>query len=60
MQKPPISAIGMQRQSLERHGGISNGEQIPEQSAASTSFFIENVAAVNRKGNKSWKNIYNY
>ncbi|RHN50398.1 hypothetical protein MtrunA17_Chr6g0456961 [Medicago truncatula] len=44
MQKPPISAIGMQRQSLERHGGISNGEQIPEQSAAITSFFIENVA----------------
>jgi len=50
MQKPPISAIGMQRQSLERHGGISNGEQIPEQSAASIGFFIENVA-VNRKGN---------
>ena len=35
MQKPATSPIGTQRQSRERHGGISKGEHAPLQSAAS-------------------------
>jgi len=47
-QFPPTSTTGMQRQLLEGHGGISNGEQIPEQSSAA--FITENIA-VNDKDN---------
>ena len=42
MQKPTNSPAGTQRQSRDPHGGISNGEHIPEQSTASI-FFIENI-----------------
>jgi len=37
----PTNSQGTQRQSLDPHGGISNGEQTPEQTTASI-FFIEN------------------
>jgi len=52
-QFPPTSTTGMQRQLLEGHGGISNGEQIPEQSSpgqSSAPFIIGNIA-VNDKDN---------